>query len=339
MDTNKPDQPAPEVLQAQDEESEDKGSTAAPASAKPLRTRLRGSSYRPSHKATFIGLIVVGAIIAVNVGVIVWLMNSQQQASADTNKETVTLSSKTLNSLGVSRNPVGDLGTELTIGPRTTFNSKVTMGSDLSIGGKLELKGAFSAASGNFTELKAGKTALGQLNVNGDVTASTLNLRKDLNVIGATKLQGPVTVSQLVTINNSLNVSGNVSVGGILSAQNFQANSLISGSTLTIGGHIISRGSQPQVGSGAAVGSNGTVSISGNDASGTVAVNAGTGAGSGMVALVAFHNQYGTLPHVLITPVGRYADVYVTRSIGGFNIYVNGAMSPGGYAFDYMVIQ
>ena len=81
------------------------------------------------------------------------------------------------------------------------------------------------------------------------------------------------------------------------------------------------------------------MSISGNDASGTVAVNAGTGAGNGLLAQVAFKSEYGTMPHIVITPVGRYADVYVTRSIGGFSIYSASSMSPGGYAFDYIVMQ
>jgi hypothetical protein len=68
-------------------------------------------------------------------------------------------------------------------------------------------------------------------------------------------------------------------------------------------------------------------------------VNTGTGAGNGLLAQIAFKNQYGNIPHVIITPVGRHVDAYVTRSIGGFNIYAAEAMSPGGYAFDYVVMQ
>ena len=333
--------PAPEVLHTQDEtgaETPNASDTPQTSTKQPNKPRLR-TTYRPSHKATFIGLAVVAGVLAINGAIIAWLMTTQQNAGAETAKESVTLSAKTLDSLGVSRNPVGNLGTELTIGPQTTFNNEVTMGSDLTVGGKLQLKGDFSANSASFANLKAGETSVQKLTVNGDLTASTLNLRKDLNVVGNLKIQGPVTMSQLLTINNSLNVAGNVSVGGTLSARNFQANSLTSGSTLTIGGHIITRGSAPNVGSGGGVGNNGTVSISGNDASGTVAVNAGTGAGNGLLAQVAFKNQYGIMPHVVITPVGRYADVYVTRTIGGFNIYSSSSKIAGGYAFDYMVMQ
>lgn len=278
-------------------------------------------------------------ILILNGAVIMWLITAQKADSARQVTESVTLSAKTLDSLGASRNPVGNLGSELTVGPNATFNGKVTMGSDLSVGGQFQLKGDFTANSANFAKLQAGDTAVQQLNVNGDTTTTNLNIRTNLSVAGNTTLQGPVTMAQLLTINNSLNVAGNVAVGGTLSARNFQANSLTSGSTLTVGGHIVTNGNAPSVGRGGAVGNNGTVSISGNDASGTVAVNAGTGAGNGLLAQVAFKNQYGNIPHVVITPVGQYAAVYVTRSIGGFSIYSVGVMGPGGYAFDYMVMQ
>ncbi len=330
--------PAPEVLSVQSEDATDKVSSLS-SHITPPKKSLKRTTYRPSHKATFIGLAVVAAVLAVNGGVIYWLMNAQQTAGAETNRESVTLSAATLDGLGVSRNPVGNLGSELTVGPNSTFNGKVTMGSDLTVGGQFQLKGDFSANSANFTRLQAGETAVQQLNVNGDTTTTNLNIRTNLSVAGNTTLQGPVTMAQLLTINNSLNVAGNVAVGGTLSARNFQANSLTSGSTLTIGGHIVTNGAAPNVGRGGAVGNNGTVSISGNDAAGTVAVNAGTGAGNGLLAQVSFKSQYGNIPHVVITPVGQYAAVYVTRSIGGFSIFSASAMGPGGYVFDYVIMQ
>jgi len=337
--TNASGTPAPEVLSVQGEEPTTSSASApVPDSSKPKHS-LRRTTYRPSHKATFIGLAVVAVVLSINGAVITWLVNAQQAGGVGEQQDTVTLSADTLDSLGVSRNPVGNLGAQLTIGPDSTFNGKVTMGSDLTIGGKLQIRGDFTDNSAVFTKLQAGEVALEKLNVNGDGTITTLNLRKDLKVAGNSTFQGPVTMSQLLTINNNLNVAGNVAVGGVLSARNFQANSLTSGSTLTVGGHIITAGNAPNVGRGGATGNNGTVSISGNDASGTIAVNAGTGAGNGLLAQVSFKNQYGNIPHVVVTPVGQYVNVYVTRSIGGFNIYASGAMSPGGYAFDYIVMQ
>lgn len=337
-ETNDSGAPAPEQLSVQGEESSADRPAQTAGSTKPAKV-LRRTTYRPSHKATFIGLAVVAAVLAINGAIIAWLVNAQDAASAKEATESVTLSAETLDGLGVSRNPVGNLGSELTVGPNATFNGKVTMGSDLNVGGKLQLKGDFSANSANFSKLQAGETALQQLNVNGDITSTNINVRTNLSVAGSTTLQGPVTMAQLLTINNSLNVAGNVAVGGVLSARNFQANSLTSGSTLTIGGHIVTNGSAPAVGRGGAVGNNGTVSISGNDAAGTIAVNAGTGAGNGLLAQVSFKNQYGNIPKVVVTPVSGYVPVYITRSIGGFNVYAAGAMSPGGYAIDYIVMQ
>ncbi len=334
------DPPAPEALRVQGEkESAEQPSSIVKKALESEKKPLRRTTYRPSHKATFIGLAVVAGILAINGGVVAWLMNSQQQAGAEADRESVTLSAETLDGLGVSRNPVGNLGAELTVGPNATFNGKVTMGSDLAVGGKLQLKGDFSANSANFTKLQAGDTALQQLNVNGDTTTTNLNVRTNMAVAGSTTLQGPVTMSQLLTINNSLNVAGNVAVGGVLSARNFQANSLTSGSTLTVGGHIITNGAAPNIGRGGAVGNNGTVSISGNDAAGTIAVNTGTGAGNGLLAQVSFKSQYGNIPKVLVTPVSGYVAVYTTRSIGGFNVYAANALPPGGYALDYIVMQ
>lgn len=338
--TDAPGTPAPEVLSVQGEEPTTPQAASTPLSDS-IKSKhpLRRTTYRPSHKATFIGLAVVAVVLSINGAVITWLVNAQQAGGVGEQNDTVTLSADTLDNLGVSRNPVGNLGAQLTIGPDSTFNGKVTMGSDLTIGGKLQIRGDFTANSAVFSKLQAGEVGLEKLNVNGDGTITTLNLRKDLKVAGNSTFQGPVTMAQLLTINNSLNVAGNVSVGGVLSARNFQANSLTSGSTLTIGGHIITAGSAPNIGKGGATGSNGTVSISGNDASGTIAVNTGTGAGNGLLAQVSFKNQYGNIPHVIVTPVGQYVNVYVTRSIGGFNVYAAGAMSPGGYAFDYIVMQ
>jgi cytoskeletal protein CcmA (bactofilin family) len=330
--------PAPEVLRPQADHEPSSKTTVSTAPKKSLG--LHRMTYRPSHKATFIGLAVVAGILLINAVVISFVMNSQAQDNSTGRAGEVTLSPAALDKLGVSRNPVGTAGTELVVGPNSRFNGKVTVASDVSIAGQLKLSSKFSAADASLAKLQAGDTSLNQLNVNGDATATSLNLRKDLAVVGATRLQGPVTISQLLTVSGSMNVSGNLAVGGVLSARGFQASSLVSDTTLTIGGHMISRGAAPSVGPGSAVGSNGTVSISGNDASGTVAANVGTGGGNGILAQVAFRQQYGSTPHVVITAVGTGAgSIYVNRSVGGFSIGVSNALAPGGYTFDYIVMQ
>ena len=331
--------PTPEELQPQ---ADDAPSVSVPTSAEAAEAikRPRHVTYRPSHKATFIGLGVVVAILAANAGILMLVMRGSD-ANAQVNRSEVTLSSETLDKLGVSRNAVGTRGTELVVGPDSRFNGKVTVGGEVSIAGELKLNSKLTASSASLSKLEAGETSLAQLNVNGDGTISTLNLRKDLIVAGLTRLQGPVTLSQLLTVNNNLNVAGNLAVGGVLSARGFQASALTSDTTLTIGGHIITRGTAPGVGPGGpALGANGTVSISGNDAAGTVATNIGVGATSGILANVAFKNQYGSTPHVVVTMVGAGgSSIYVNRTSSGFSIGINGALAPGGYAFDYIVMQ
>jgi hypothetical protein len=338
-----PEPPTPEVLKPQDEEeSVSKEAEATAQSQKPQTpNRLRRVSYRPSHKATFVGLAVVAAILLINAAIIFFVLKGQAKPkSSEANQAAISLSPGVLDKLGVSRNSVGTAGQELVVAPDSRFGGKVSISGDVSVGGQLKINSKFTATDASLAQLEAGNTSLGQLNVSGDGTVSSLNLRKDLVVQGLARLQGAVTVSQVFTVNNNVNISGNLAVGGVLSVVSFHASSLVSDSTLTIGGHIITRGSAPGVGPGPALGANGTVSISGNDAAGTVAANIGTGASSGIVANIAFRAAYSTTPHVVVTPVGSGVDnVYITRSIGGFSIGVNGPLAPGGYAFDYIVEQ
>ena len=324
--------PAPEVLKPQADEPIQEPGDGANGDQKPSKSHRRGT-YRPSHKGTFLGLIVVVVILAVNAGIIAFVVKSQNKSKSQADQGQVTVSQDALSKLGVNRDPVGDSGIELTVNPNAKFTGNVQVGGDVSIAGQLKLNNTFSAANANLTQLQAGNTSLSQLNVNGDGTFSNLNLRSNLTVAGTTKLQGAVTVSQLLTVNNSINVSGNLAVGGTLAVGAFQATNLI------LAGHVLTVGTAPAVSRGTALGSNGTVSISGNDASGTVAADAGVGATAGTVACVTFHNAYSTIPHVVISQSGPL-DAYVSRSATGFCIYDGNAMSAGsGYAFDYIVEQ
>lgn len=333
-------QPSPEVLQPQTDESTAAPSPSTPPTGGKSPKQFKRGTYRPSHKATFIGAAVVAAILAANVGVIAFLMRGNGASGEAVNRSEVTLSAETLDRLGVSKNPVGTRGAELVVGPSARFNGKVTIGSDITIAGKLNLNNTFVAQEASLAKLQAGEVTLQQLGVNGDATVTNVNVRQALAVAGPTRLQGPVTMSQLLTVNNSINVAGNLAIGGVLSARTFQASSLVSDSTLTIGGHIISRGAAPGVSSGGALGSGGTVSISGSDTAGTVAANVGVGASPGIVASVSFRQAFSSTPRVIVTAVGSGPrNVYVNRSSTGFSIGVGDAMPPGGWAFDYFVIQ
>jgi len=331
------DPPAPEVLKPQDghkTESVAASSSVVQDSDKKQKAsfKLHHGTYRPSHRATFIGIAVVAVILIIN-AVVIFFVFKNQTTTNNGNQTDVSISSDILNQLGVNRTAVGDLGTELSIGPNTSFGGEVKVGGDVSVAGNLTLNGKISASDVSMSTLQAGDVTISAINVNGDGTVSNLNVRQGLVVAGATNFQGAVTMGSLLTVNNSANVSGNLSVGGTLLIGNFQTN------TLTVGGHIITRGSAPSVTKGSALGPIDNVTISGNDAAGTVAVNIGTTTRSGTVANITFVNQYTNTPHIMITTVGPGAEgVYVNRSATGFSINVSSIVN-GGHAFDYIVMQ
>lgn len=345
---DKPGSPAPEVLQPKADkaaENNDTSSTAGSDSnpATPKR-RLRRGSYRPSHKATFIGLAVVIVILGANTAIIMFVLKGQnkkiQQAQGN-----VVISQSALDKVGVNRTPIGTSGIVLTVNPDARFKGNVSVGSSLSVGGQLILNNNFTAGNASLAQLKAGDTSLQQLNVNGDATVSNLNLRKDLVVAGSTRLQGPAILSQLLTVNNSADIAGNLAVGGTLSVASFHTSSLVSDYGMTVGGHIVTEGSSPGIAKGPDLGASDTVSASGNDISGTVAVNisyGGLNCNNGCnLASISFNKNYNNTPHVVVTAVGPVigGSVYVNRTVGGFTLGVTGTLSAGGHAFDYIVEQ
>ena len=306
-------------------------------SAKSGRLSLK-SRYHLSHKATFIGLVVVIAILAINVAIFAFVIGDPFE-DEDEPSDQVTINQEALEGLGINRTAFDDLGAELTVGPNANFERDVQVAGNLNIGGELTLNERLSAMDASVDTLQAGDTALEQLNVNGDATITNIVARQDITAAGTTRLQGPTTISNLLTVENNANISGNLTVGGTLSVNTFNTNNLTVGGTTTFGGPLLTRGSAPSASAGPAVGSNGTVSISGNDTSGTVGFNAGVGAGNGIVATVTFSSSYSSTPNVVITPVGNVGNFYISRNQNGFSIGVGNSVSPGGYAFDYIVMQ
>lgn len=333
--------PAPEQLGAKrDELAKDPDAPeSANRPASPLRgKKSRRGSYRPSHRATFIGLAVVILILGINAGVITFVIKGQDKKIKQATGQ-VTISQAALDKIGMNQTPVGDSGIVLTVNPNAKFNGTLQVAGTTTIGGQLILNKALTVSNANITQLEAGNTSLQQLNVNGDGTMSNLNLRSTLVVTGSARIQGPTVLSNLLTVNGSENVSGGLSVGGTLAVGTFHTSSLVSDYGLTFGGHVITEGSAPGVSKGSALAVTDTVSISGNDAAGTVAVDIGASPVSGVVANVSFRSNYSNTPHVIVTAVGGGAsDVYVNRSASGFSIGVS-SLSSGGHAFDYIVEQ
>ena len=339
----------PEVLKPRAAVGSNEGQ-ATPGSPNPAKLTSkppRHRAYRPSHKATFIGLGVVIAILAINTVIIAVVLKGKSHNN-NLSSGQVAISSAALNKVGVNSGEIGNSGIELTVDPNAQFNGKLTVAGDVSVGGQLKINSTFTASDANLTQLEAGNTSLAELDVNGNSTLSSLALRNDLTVTGTTQFQGAVTIGQLLTLDNDLNVTGNVSIGGDFSAKEFSANSLTSASTLTIQGHVITGGSSPSVGpGGTALGTNGTVSISGDDSAGAIAINLGVSAAtSGLLAKVAFATQFSGTPRVIISPVNFPDNVvcgfYVeSLSTSGFDVAdsCTSTISPGGYTIDYIVDQ
>lgn len=332
--------PAAEELAPQsDGDTKDGGNKAAQSPIVTAAAKRRHAAYRPGHGATFIGLGVVAFILIANGAALAFILKGQDAAKQQ-DAGSVTLSSQTLDKLGVSKDNAASQGITLKINPATSFGNNVTIADNLAVGGQLNLNGRFTAPDAAFAKLQGGDTALDKLNVNGDATISTLNLRKDLNVIGTTTLQGQVKVSQLMTINNNLNVSGSLSVGGALSVRTLQVANFQTTGNLTFGGHFITSGTAPHVTGGNALGAGGTVSVNGNDSSGSVSVGIGTGAVAGTIATITFGNGFSATPHIVVTAVGRSVPgFYINRTTTSFTIVTPTALTPGGMSFDYVAIQ
>jgi hypothetical protein len=330
---------APEVLKPREDDGTpppelpaSSGKPSKPADGKAGKRR----SYRPSHRATFIGITAVIIILAVNAVILGFVLKGKSKTIGLGVNGKVTLSQGVLNQIGVNSSSIGDSADELIVAPNSQFKGTLTVAGDTTLGGSLKFNNKLTGSDASLTQLEAGNTSLSQLNVSGNSTLSGLNLRSNLAVLGSTQLQGPVTIGQLLTVNNSLTVTGNLSIGGTFSARN-----LTSTSTFTIGGHLVSAGTTPGIGpGGASLGSNGSYSISGNDSAGRITINIGAGGGgNGTLINVAFRTQYNNTPRVVISPVGLGALFYVTNiSVGGFSVGVNGGLSAGvSFGIDYII--
>src|SRR5881628_3640746 len=104
--------PQPEVLRPR---ADDASASPQPAaSASPAKKPVH-RSYRPSHRATFIGLAAVIAILAVNAAVIALLLKKQSANDNLAAKGQVSLSSDQLNQLGINRSDLGPSDVQLTV--------------------------------------------------------------------------------------------------------------------------------------------------------------------------------------------------------------------------------
>ncbi len=299
-------------------------------------------AYRPTHKATFIGLGVVILILGINALLIGYLLKKENTNSKAISDRGVSISQSALSKLGVNNTAIGASNELLTVDPAAKFNSGLTVAGNVSIGGQLHLNSTLNATSANLNQLQAGNTSLNSLNISGATTATTLSVRNNLAVNGAAIFQNDVTIGQLLSVDNNAAISNNLSVGGQISASSIAGNSLTVAGILTLGSHVIASGPSPSVSGGSALGSYGTAGVSGSDSAGTINVATGSNPQkASLVAHLSFHSAYSTPPVVVISAMGNYGEFYVSNvSTSGFDVYVSAALIPAsGYQINYIVEQ
>lgn len=257
-------------------------------------------------------IAVAGTVLATAaVGMSAYSLLQQKQEKPETTYviNTQSLDNGTLNELTAQAD--GSIKQQLTISPDTIFKNSVT--------------------------------------VQGPAT-----VENDLTVRGRTVLQGPTSIENDLSVNRSLTVVGNTSV-----ASNLNVNGQISAASLTVGsltissinlssnlnfaGHLIPNGPSPSPRASTAAGG-GSVTVSGNDTSGTIVINTGGNfMTAGELAIVTFQTPFNTTPKVQLTPVNDAASAlnyYATRSATFFTVSSSTAASQNRqYVFDYLVTQ
>ncbi|HEY2003902.1 MAG TPA: hypothetical protein VGH44_02195 [Candidatus Saccharimonadia bacterium] len=279
-----------------------------------LKTRANAGA---SIAALFIFLAGCGAAIG-------YYYAQSKKSPAQPQSTIQTLSSQDIERLNEIGANLGSAGQKLNVGADALFRGKADVTGDLTVGGRLNANGPVT---------------LSQLNITGNTAASGLNVGSNLNVTGNTTFGGTLTVNKLTTVNSNLNVSGNASVGA-LSATSIAVRSITISGPLTIS-HLVSQGTVPSA-AALSVGGGGTVSISGNDTTGQVDVNTGSGPGSAL-AQVTFRAAYSGTVHVQLTPLTADAATsgYYVIPNGGSGFQVHAVNPPPGKTlqFDYLVMQ
>jgi cytoskeletal protein CcmA (bactofilin family) len=265
----------------------------------------------------YLVLFVLIVIIAIAVVVFITVKSRQtaEQPTASTG-----LSQDALKDLASTDVTVGNPKQILTINANSVFAGAVLIRSNLEVAGTLKIGGSLT---------------LGDLIVSGTTKLGNTDV-KDLNISGTLGLQG------ILTLKNGLNVTGRSTFSGEIITNSLATGALALNGDLNLTQHVIAGGTIPAIERGGAVGGGGTVSLSGSDTSGSIAVNTGTSPPAGCFATVTFSRRYNNIPHVVVSPVGSSAgavEYYITRSTTGFVLCTtNSAPSGQSFGFDYIVM-
>jgi hypothetical protein len=273
----------------------------------------KSKKHRFTRRQIIRALVALALLIALIIG-LSFLVNRLNKPEQTIVINTQSLDNGTLNEL-TGDDPVKQ---QLTITPDTIFKNSVTV------------QGSAQVDK--------------DVNIDGSLTVGGRTILQD-----STDIDGDLNVRQTLTVGQNASLGGNLSVNGQITALSLSVGSLSISSInlsndLTFGGHIIPSGTNTPSSRISSAAAGGTVSVSGNDTSGTVTINTGGGALiAGEMAIITFAKAYGTTPKVQLTPITSTASnlrYYATRSATFFTIDTSSAPANGTtYVFDYFVTQ
>ncbi len=299
---------------------------SAPGSGVPEQTATAGSgssriksllSNINPYLILFIAIFLIAIIIVMTVSI-----SSRNSDPSNILFEGQDLDQETLDEILTNESNIGSVDQTLTVAANAIFNGKVLVKDSLDVAGAINVGGALSLP---------GITVAGQSDF------------EDVNISNNLAILGSVSIQQNLTVQQSLDVTGDVAVGGTLSASAISSDNIQFTGNAVFTRHIDTGGGLPSVSSGTAVGSGGTVSISGNDISGTITINTGGSPPAGVLASISFVNAYNRAPSVQITPIGSSTAAlfyYATRTTNGFSVgTINAPAASTTYTFDYFVSE
>lgn len=204
-----------------------------------------------------------------------------------------------------------------------------------------------SLSNGTLNRVSTSLGNSGKVTTQLTISPSTL-FKNDVEIQGKASTDGDLNVGGNLSVKGSINGGTNLSVAGQITAASLSVSSLSLGTLnltgdLNIGGHILPSGNTPAVSANEAA-DGGSVSITGNDISGTVTINTGNIKGvAGEMAIITFHTPFATSPKVQLTPVNaQSAQIlsYVSQSTKFFSIECAVTPATGTtYTFNYFVTQ
>jgi len=305
-----------EEAKTQDGVTDATGGTGAPAPVDPFQHR---SFFRRLWDRLNIYLLLFVLVLVIAIGSVISLtLKGKQDAYKIITSQGLTQDElKQLANTDVS---VGKPKQILTVQANAIFTGSALVRGDLEVAGAFKLGGDLSLAnllvSGTS---KLGDSQIQNLTVGNNLDVQgTLSLKSGISVAGQSNFNGGLVASSIIT--GALQLNGD----------------------LGLTHHLNAGGTIPSIAKGTAVGGGGTVSLSGSDTSGSIAINTGGSPPIGCLATVTFSEPFSTTPHVVVTPIGVSAaglNYYINRSTQSFSICSTNA-APGSetFGFDYIVL-